>query len=125
MKLNLALGIAIVRIVLGITFLVHGVDKLLNMQGTINWFESIGFHQSFAFLVAVTETVAGLGLILGIASRQCAAAVAIILMVALLRVKLASPFLGGYEFDIALLSMAILIMLDQNPQYRLNIEIKN
>jgi len=62
----------ILRIVLGVLMLFHGVDKLINLQ-TLNYIknqlEGFGLHPLFAYGVYLGEIVAPILLILGIYAR--------------------------------------------------------
>lgn len=100
-------GTLIIRIVLGIVFLAHGLDKFSSGIGNIEgFFQSIGIPAFMASIVAVIEIVGGIALILGLATRAVSVILGIVLIVAILQAKLGAGFLGGYELDLALLAMA-------------------
>lgn len=107
----------IIRLVLGITFFVHGVVKFQGgIANTAGWFDSIGLPGILAYVVAFIETVGGLALILGIGTRIFSALLAVVMVAAIFKVKLAAGFLGngqmaGYEFDLALLAMSVSLAL--------------
>lgn len=85
----------------------HGVAKFQGGIGNIaGWFQSIGIPGSMAYVVATIELVGGIALILGLGTRIVSAILAIILLIATFKVKLAVGFLGngqmaGYELDLA------------------------
>lgn len=104
----------------------HGVAKF---QGGISniagWFQSIGIPGSMAYVVATIELVGGIALILGLGTRIVSAILAIILLIATFKVKLAVGFLGngqmaGYELDLALIGMAVYLLF--NGSHKLAID---
>ncbi|WP_188208191.1 DoxX family protein [Alkalibacillus aidingensis] len=104
---------AILRIVLGLIFLTHGLDKFQSgIDQTAMWFNLLGLPGFLAYLVAWLEVLGGVALIVGLATRYTSAAFILLLVGALFSVKLSAGFLGdgssvGYEFDLALLAIAI------------------
>lgn len=110
-------GSTLLRVILGIVFLVHGYVKFQGGIGyTVDFFESLGLPGFSAYIVASIELVGGIALVLGLGTRIVAGLLAIILAVATIKVKLAVGFLGngqmaGYELDLALLAMAIYLAL--------------
>lgn len=113
MARNNEIGALILRIFLGITFFVHGLAKFQGgIENTAGFFESLGLPGFTAYLVAIIELIGGLAMILGAGTRVIAILFAVILAVAIVKVKLAAGFLGngqmaGYEFDLALVVIAI------------------
>jgi putative oxidoreductase len=73
------------RVVVGVTFLVHGLDKLGDVSGAEQLFASYGIPAPglMAPFVGITETVGGLLLIAGLATRLAAAALTVDMVVAL------------------------------------------
>ncbi len=109
----------IIRVLVGIVFLLHGLAKLGvigggSLQGTIGMFGNLGMPLPAVTgtLVALVETFGGLALILGVATRISAVLLAVIMLVAMLTVKLpmqpnpiaAAGPMPGYELDLALLA---------------------
>ncbi len=103
---NKNLGLLLLRIAVGVTFLVHGIGKLSNMTGTIAFFDQIGFGPFWAWVTALVETIAGAAVILGLWSCLSGGLLAIIMLVVIIGVKWGNPFTGGpgaYELDFVLL----------------------
>lgn len=70
-------GIALLRISLGIVFLVHSAFLkifIFTMPGTVSFFEGLGLPGWFAYVVLVVETVGGILLVLGVQARWAALA---------------------------------------------------
>jgi putative oxidoreductase len=66
--LNPGLGLAILRVALGVTFIAHGLPKLTGgIEMTAGMFEGLGIPAPVlaAWLVALLETIGGLLLIIG------------------------------------------------------------
>lgn len=117
----------ILRIVIGIIFLVHGLEKfgLFGGPGLGNvstFFGSIGIPIAplMAFVVAVVETLGGLALILGLGTRIASILLSIIMLVAIFAAKLpqgtglTGP--GGFDIDLALLAgLLALLLLGSGP----------
>lgn len=111
-------GIAILRVVVGIVFLVHGGQKLflLGFGGVAEFFGQLGIPLPLFFAVVVTlvEFVGGAALILGLFTRLVAIPLAIDMLVATLLVHLPNGFSvanGGYEFTLVLLAASVALVL--------------
>ena len=115
-KLNLTTFL--LRIVLGISFFVHGLVKFQGgIENIVGWFDSIGIPGFLAYVVASVELVGGAALILGLGTRIVSALLALIMVGAILKSKLAIGFLGtpemaGYELDLAFLVIAIFLAVN-------------
>lgn len=111
-------GALILRVVLGITFFIHGLVKFQGgIENTVGWFASIGLPGALAYVVAIVELVGGIALIIGLGSRVVSGLLAVLMIGATLKVKLAGGFLGigqgaGYELDLALLAMALFLTIN-------------
>ncbi|WP_325176644.1 DoxX family protein [Paenibacillus alkalitolerans] len=112
--------------VLGVTFLMHGIVKFQSGIGNIaGWFESIGLPGFLAYAVAVIELAGGIALIIGLGTRIVSVLIALIMIGAILKVKLAAGFLGsqqaaGYELDLMLLAVSILLALSGSKLFALD-----
>jgi putative oxidoreductase len=100
-------GLLLLRVVVGVTFLMHGLDKLGDLAGAEQLFASLGIPAPglMAPFVAVTETVGGALLIAGLATPLVGAALAIDMLVALLTAHLGHGFFardGGFELELLL-----------------------
>lgn len=120
---NKSLGLLILRLFVGGIFIVHGVQKLLNMEGTIGFFSQIGLNAFWAWVVAIVETVGGVAVVLGIFTQYAAALLSIILLVAIIMVKykfggptLLGKFAAG-EVDLALLGANLALVCTGAGRY--------
>ena len=104
----------ILRLVLGAIFIAHGFAKI---AGGMDRFASsvgrIGFPASgaFAWAAALAEFLGGICLVAGLFTRYAALAVAIVMVVAITQVHLHQGLVGGYEFPLVLLAVAVALML--------------
>ncbi|MCV9886984.1 DoxX family protein [Metabacillus halosaccharovorans] len=126
--MKLEVGLFILRVYLGFAFFMHGLAKFQGGVGnTASWFDSIGLPGFAAYIVAAVELVGGLLLIVGFGTRYISALFFIILLVATLKVKLSSGFMGngqgsGFELDLAYAVMAIFFVF--YPASSLSLESK-
>lgn len=105
-----------VRVIVGITFLLHGLDKLGNPTSTEQLFASLGIPapRVMAPFVALTETVGGVFLIVGLATPLVAAALTVDMLVATLTGHLDRGFFvrdGGIELTLLLCAASLGIAL--------------
>lgn len=111
------LATLLLRIMLGASFLIHGLSKFQGGVGnTAAWFDSIGLPGGLAYVVAIIEVLGGILMILGIATRYVAIAFVAIMLGAIFSVKASNGFLGndqgaGYELELVLAVMAVYFVL--------------
>jgi putative oxidoreductase len=83
---NKEYGIALLRVSLGVMFIAHSVvlkHFTFTLPGTAGYFESIGLPGFLAYLVFGMETIGGILLVLGVRTREVAAALIPVLVGAL------------------------------------------
>ncbi|MCG7343826.1 DoxX family protein [Sporosarcina sp. ACRSL] len=110
------LGLLILRVVLGVTFLIHGIAKLqMGLGNVAGWFESIGILGFLGYVVSFIELLGGIALIIGLGTRIVSALIGIVMVGAIFTSKLSLGFIGevaaGYELDVALLAMAAVLVI--------------
>lgn len=126
----------VLRLSLGLIMLPHGGQKLLG------WFGGFGFEASVAFFVetigvpwilavaiVLIEFFGPIGLILGLASRFWAAAIAVIMAGAIFTVSLQYGFFmnwfgnqegEGYEFHLLMIGISLAVMLNGSGKYSID-----
>lgn len=110
-------GLAVVRVVVGIVYLMHGYQKLFQVgfHGVAGMFGHMGIPLPAvsAVIVTLVEFVGGILLITGLATRIPAALNAIDMTVAILVVHLKNGFSGpmGFEHPLTLLGACICLVL--------------
>lgn len=100
-------GLLVLRAVVGVTFLLHGLDKLGDLGAVEQNFDGLGIPAPavMAPFVALTETIGGALLILGLLTPLAGLALAINMLVAGLTAHTGNGFFaqdGGYELVLVL-----------------------
>lgn len=109
----------VLRLVLGVIFLAHGLQKISNIEGVIKFFASIGLPAAMAYVIATIETVGGTFLILGFFTRIAAVAISFVMLGAIFTVKMSKGFINGYEFELMLLAAAVALILSGSHTFAL------
>lgn len=118
------IGALLLRVVLGVTFFVHGLDKLQGgIENTAGWFASMGLPGILAYVVTGIELIGGVALIVGFGTKIVSALLALIMVVAIVKVKIAAGFMGGYELDIVLLAIAVFLSITGSSMFSLDSKI--
>ena len=111
-------GIALLRVVTGIIFLMHGQQKLFEfgIGGVTGMMTGLGVPAPgpMAIVVTLVELVGGLALILGAFTRIAAVLVAIVVLVAFFLVHLPNGFFattGGVELVLLLATAGVTLLL--------------
>jgi len=115
-------GLLILRLVVGTTFLVHGLDKLGDLSAAEQFFasQSIPAPGAVAPFVGATETVGGVLLIVGLATPPVAAALTIDMLVALFTTHIDHGFFvadGGFEHVLLLAGASVTLALAGPGRY--------
>jgi putative oxidoreductase len=96
-KMTAPYGLMVLRVVLGIAFVVHGWLKWQNIGGIGQFFGSVGIPapELMAYVVAAVELVGGLLLIAGFLTQLAAILIFIDMIGAIVYVGLGRPFIEG------------------------------
>jgi putative oxidoreductase len=119
-------GALILRLVLGITFFIHGLAKFQMGLGNVSgFFQSIGIPGFMAYVIATIELVGGIAMILGIGTRIVSILFVFVMLGAIFTAKLSAGFMGngkmpGYELELALLAISIYLAISGNRLYSLD-----
>jgi putative oxidoreductase len=112
------LGIFLIRVVVGLSLVAHGAQKLFGvfggygLSGTGQFFESIGFRPGrvMATVAGLAETGGGLAFALGLFTPFAAAAIIATMAVAIWGVHVEKGFFsqdGGYEYPLTIGAIAL------------------
>lgn len=118
------IGALLLRVVLGMTFFVHGLAKLQGgIENTAGWFASIGLPGILAYVVTGIELIGGVALIVGLGTKIVSALLALIMVGAIVKVKIGAGFMGGYELDVVLLAIAVFLSITGSSLFSLDSKI--
>ena len=104
----------LLRIAVGVVFIIAGYGKLTGIEGTIGFFDSVGIPlPAFsAWLVAIVEFFGGIMVLLGFYTRVPALLLAIVMLVAIITVKFEAGWGGeGWTYDFLLLIMCLSLLI--------------
>ncbi|XZG69712.1 DoxX family protein [Chitinibacteraceae bacterium HSL-7] len=116
-------GSLALRVPVGVIFAAHGAQKLFGwfggygLAGTAGWMESVGLAPGYLMALGAggAEFLGGLALIIGLATRPAALALAFTMVVAIASVHLQNGLFmanNGYEFALALLAATAALMFN-------------
>lgn len=120
---RLALGMTILRVVVGIVFIVHGAQKFFvyGIGGVTQAFGQmhIPLPMIAAPVVAIVEFVGGIALVVGLFTRIAATLIAIDMLGAILFVHGRNGFFlpTGYEFAFSLMGACIALAIGGAGEY--------
>jgi len=118
---DLSNGLNIIRIICGLFLFPHVAGKFAAgavAAGTAGFFAKAGFHppEVWVYIAALSETVAGVALVLGICTRFAALGAFALLAIAVYSLQVVKGFgwtwnTGGYEYPVfwALTSLAVAV----------------
>ncbi len=117
--------LTLLRLVLGLVILPHGLQKLLGMFGgygysaTLDFFKSEGIPYVVGFLVIVAESFGALGLIFGFFTRLSSLGIGLTMIGAAIYVRKNGFFMNwfneqageGFEYHILAIGIALILMV--------------
>lgn len=112
-------GILLIRLGVGVVFLVHGIQKLTSLSSTVGFFGMLGVPSFLTYIVVAIEVLGGAAMILGVGVRLAGIGIVAVMLGAIFLVKAKVGFTGGYEFDLVLLLAALSITLLGAGKYSL------
>ena len=121
-------SLLIVRLFLGVVFFAHGAQKVFGwfggpgLKGTIGYFQNaLRVPPTLAVLAALTACFGGLAVFVGVLTRLAALGLIVVMLVAIAKVHGRNGFFlnmslqpgrgHGFEFNFALLGMALALLV--------------
>ena len=117
------LALFIVRVVLGAVFIAHGLPKIKNFKTANEWFASIGLKPGVLWgtPVVVLEVFGGAALILGFLIQPLAVLFAVGMLISIFwKMHEGLKLVNGYEIDLVLLALAIVLATNGGGLYALD-----
>jgi putative oxidoreductase len=111
MKTAFSFGILSIRIMAGIVFIAHGMPKFYDVSGGFGFFQSISLPSVLFLPIALLEVIGGLAILLGVLTRIASLLFIIEMTGAIVFAKFSKGFVGGYEFELLLISICITLAL--------------
>ena len=121
------LATTVIRVMLGVVFFPHGMQKLLGWYGGYGFTGSMGFFTDtlhipviFAFLAIMAEGLGSLGLITGLLTRVAAFGIGVNMVVAVYMLHWQHGFFmnwfgqqkgEGFEFHLLVIAMAVALII--------------
>ncbi|WP_163150448.1 DoxX family protein [Anoxybacillus sp. MB8] len=129
------IGILLIRLAVGLTFMGHGAQKLFGwfggygLKGTGGWLESIGLKPgvTMALIAGLAEFVGGLLFALGLFTPFAALLIAATMFVAIVKVHAPNGFWitqNGFEYNLILIVVVIGVALIGAGDYSIDALIK-
>ncbi|MGG1634527.1 DoxX family protein [Paenibacillus sp. FSL A5-0031] len=129
--MSIALGLLVVRVVVGLLFVGHGAQKLFGWfggygpKGTGGWMESIGIKPGVAMAVAagLMELIGGLLFVAGLLTPLAAVLIVLTMLGAIVKVHGPNGIwatANGYEYNLVLVAIAIGIALTGAGEYSID-----
>ncbi|TKH07049.1 DoxX family protein [Peribacillus simplex] len=127
----IGIGLLVIRVVIGLSFVGHGAQKLFGcfgghgLKGTGGWFDSIGMKPgvTMALFAGLSELIGGALFALGLFTPFAGILIALTMLVAIVKVHGPNGYWAtqnGYEYNLAILAVAIGIALTGAGPYSLD-----
>jgi putative oxidoreductase len=127
----MSVAFLIVRVILGLSFIAHGSQKLFGwfgghgIAGTGGFFEGLGYRpgKMFALMAGLGETVGGLLTLFGLGGALGPALIVLVMLVAIGSVHYNKGFFvanGGWELNTAYIAAALAVAYGGNGTYSLD-----
>jgi putative oxidoreductase len=127
----MSIGLLIIRVVVGVSFMAHGAQKLFGwfggygLKGTGGWMESLGMKPGvmMALMAGLTELIGGLLFTLGLLTPLAGIMIAATMVMAIVKVHASNGYWAtqnGYEYNLTLIAVVIGIALIGPGKYALD-----
>lgn len=104
---RLKISLVLVRLILGFSMLMHGIDKVSGLEGTVGFFSSLGIPALMAYLVIAVEIIGGIFMIIGLLVPLVSLGFVVVLGTAMILLGLNRGYVGGFELEFVLIILSI------------------
>jgi putative oxidoreductase len=104
-------GLLPIRIMAGIVFIAHGIPKFYDTSGGFGFFQSINLPPELFIPITLLEVIGGLAILFGILTRVASVLFIIEMIGAIVTAKISKGFIGGYEFELLLISICFTLVI--------------
>ncbi|WP_414841084.1 DoxX family protein [Enterococcus saccharolyticus] len=104
---RLTVSLVLVRVILGVSMLMHGISKVSDLAGTVGFFSSLDVPAFMAYLVILIEIVGGIFMIIGLLVPLVALGFVVVLATAMFLLGLNRGYVGGVELEVILIVLSI------------------
>lgn len=129
--MSIAIGLLILRLVVGLSFMAHGAQKLFGWfggygpKGTGGWMESLGLKPGvlMAIMAGAGEFIGGLLFAAGLLTSVGAALIVITMIMAIATVHAKNGYwstANGYEYNVLVIAVALGVALIGAGDYSLD-----
>lgn len=109
---GLDIAMLLLRLGLAAVFLYHGAGKVMNLTGTVTFFDSLGVPAFLTYLVTAGEIGIGLSMLFGVFTKYFGYLTVVIMLGAIYLVHWKNGFnfmVGGYEYNLFLILSALAV----------------
>ncbi|MGX7418826.1 DoxX family protein [Carnobacterium gallinarum] len=106
-KNKASIGLLAIRIMLGITMALHGIQKVTNLSETTEFFVGLGLPSIMPILIALIEIGGGIFMVIGLLVPLVSLGFVAILGTAIFMLKSGSGFVNGFELELILIVLSI------------------
>lgn len=100
-----------IRIMLGATFLAHRAPSLAEFPQFMGFMDRLGLPAEFAFVIATLEIGGAIAIMTGVLTRIASILLIAFMISTTFVVKFERGFVGGFEVDLLLLSIAASLLV--------------
>lgn len=100
-----------IRIIAGISFILHGIPKFQSPDQVAGFFGQIGLPAEMVIPIGLLEVIGGIFVLIGFMTRISGILLAIDMIGATLLAKLSRGFIGGFELEMLLMAISIALLV--------------